>query len=62
MQVQKTKKNSVEYYTPTASTSGVYHPALYNSASYVDDVAAAAGGVGLGELYRNGSVVQIRMS
>ena len=56
------KKNSVEYYTPTASTSGVYHPALYNSASYADDVAAAAGGVGLGELYRNGSVVQIRMS
>jgi hypothetical protein len=55
------KKNSVEYYTPTASTSGVYHPALYNSASYADDTAAAAGGVGLGELYRNGSVVQIRM-
>jgi len=56
------KQNSVEYYTPTASTSGVYHPALYNSASYADDVAAAAGGVGLGELYRNGSVVQIRMT
>ena len=56
------KKNSVEYYTPTASTSGVYHPALYNSASYADDAAAAAGGVDLGELYRNGSVIQIRMS
>ena len=56
------KRNSVEYYQPEANHSGVYHPALYNSASYADDAAAAAGGVGLGELYRNGSVVQIRMS
>ena len=56
------KKNSVEYYTPEASRSGVFHPALYNSASYADDVAAAAGGVRLGELYRNGSVIQIRMT
>lgn len=56
------KKNSVEYYTPEASRSGVFHPALYNSASYADDTAAAAGGVRLGELYRNGSVIQIRMT
>jgi len=56
------KRNSVEYYQPEATHSGVYHPALYNSASYADDAAAAAGGVGLGELYRNGSVVQIRMT
>ena len=57
----ETKANSVEYHTPTATTSGVYHPALYNSASYADDAAASAAGVGLGELYRNGSIVQIRM-
>jgi hypothetical protein len=56
------KRNSVEYYQPEATHSGVYHPALYNSASYADDIAAGAGGVGLGELYRNGSVVQIRMT
>ena len=56
------KKNSVEYYTPEASRSGVFHPALYSSASYADDTAAAAGGVRLGELYRNGSVIQIRMT
>ena len=56
------KKNSVEYYTPEASRSGVFHPALYGSASYADDAAAAAGGVRLGELYRNGSVIQIRMT
>ena len=56
------KANSVEYYQPEATHSGVYHPALYNSASYADDAAASAGGVGLGELYRNGSVVQIRMT
>ena len=56
------KRNSVEYYQPEANHSGVYHPALYNSASYADDTAAAAGGVGLGELYRNGSVIQIRMT
>ena len=56
------KRNSVEYYTPETSRSGVFHPALYNSASYADDTAAAAGGVRLGELYRNGSIIQIRMT
>ena len=36
--------------------------ALRASSSYVDDAAAAAGGVGLGQLYRNGSIVQIRIT
>jgi hypothetical protein len=35
---------------------------LQASASYADDTAAAAGGVGIGEFYRNGSVVQIRIT
>jgi hypothetical protein len=35
---------------------------LRNSASYSNDSAAAAGGVQLGELYRNGSIVQIRIT
>lgn len=30
--------------------------------NYADDVAAAAGGVAVGEIYRNGSVLQIRVS
>ena len=30
--------------------------------NYADDAAAAAGGIGVGQLYRNGSVVQIRVS
>lgn len=34
---------------------------LKNSTTYANDVAAAAGGVEVGELYRNGSVVQIRL-
>jgi len=36
--------------------------ALAASSSYVDDVAAAAGGVAIGELYRNGNIVQIRLT
>jgi len=35
---------------------------LKNSTTYADDTAAAAGGVEIGQLYRNGSVVQIRIS
>ncbi len=36
--------------------------ALAASSSYADDVAAAAGGVAIGELYRNGNIVQIRLT
>jgi hypothetical protein len=35
---------------------------LFTSASYANDAAAAAGGINQGQLYRNGSVVQIRMT
>ncbi len=35
---------------------------LSGSTSYANDVAAAAGGVAVGQFYRNGSVVQIRVS
>lgn len=35
---------------------------LASSTSYADDTAAASGGVAIGEFYRNGSVVQIRVS
>lgn len=36
--------------------------ALAASTTYANDAAAAAGGVAVGQLYRNGSVVQIRVS
>ena len=35
---------------------------LKDSSSYADDTAAAAGGVPIGGLYRNGNIVQIRLS
>jgi len=37
-------------------------PNLASSPSYANDTAAASGGVVIGQLYRNGSVVQIRIS
>ena len=35
---------------------------LATSTSYANDAAAAAGGVKVGQYYRNGSVVQVRVS
>lgn len=35
---------------------------LQSSPSYADDTAASGGGVEIGQLYRNGSIVQIRIS
>lgn len=37
-------------------------PGLQASTSYADDAAAAVGGVGVGQAYRNGSVVQVRIT
>lgn len=36
-------------------------PSIPASTSYTDDTAAAAGGVAVGQVYRNGSVLQIRV-
>jgi len=36
-------------------------PQVSQSLNFVDDTAAAAGGVPLGGLYRNGSFIQIRL-
>jgi hypothetical protein len=33
-----------------------------NSPSYDDDTAAAAGGVAVGELYRNGNFIMVRLT
>jgi hypothetical protein len=40
----------------------IFMPHLRTSTSYTDDAAASAGGVALGQLYRNGSQVMIRVS
>lgn len=45
----------------TAVSQAPNGPALQASASYANDAAAAAGGVLVGEFYRNGSVVQLRI-
>jgi hypothetical protein len=45
-----------------SATGAVSLPGLQASASYASDSAAAAGGVGPGQLYRNGSAVQIRVA
>jgi len=44
------------------NNSGVMMQALLNSPSYSNDSAASAGGVEVGELYRNGSTIRIRMT
>jgi hypothetical protein len=44
-----------------ATLSGV-PSVLASSTSYANDAAAAAGGVKVGQYYRNGSVVQVRVS
>jgi len=43
-------------------SGNISFPVLAASTSYANDSAAASGGVAIGQLYRNGSVVQIRVS
>lgn len=45
----------MEYATKKLSESIIVLP------NYADDTAAAAGGIAIGQLYRNGSVVMIRV-
>lgn len=44
------------------ATLGSGYSKLAASTSYADDAAAAVGGVAIGQPYRNGSVVQVRVS
>jgi hypothetical protein len=46
----------------TRSTGAILMATLQTSASYANDAAAATGGVPVGGLYRNGSVVQVRVA
>ena len=46
----------------TSASVAILIASLPNTTSYADDVAAAAGGVQIGELYRDGSVVKVRVS
>ena len=49
-------------YSLPAGQGGLSWPTLRNAASYANDAAAAAGGVPIGVLYRNGSAVQVRVT
>ena len=44
------------------ATGAVLMPALQLSTTYANDAAAAVGGVAVGQLYRSGSAVQVRVS
>ena len=57
-----TRYTSVKIIPRDATRSGIIMKALQESASYADDSAAANGGVEVGELYRTGSTVKIRMT
>ena len=51
--------------TGTTSVSGVFTAASgvnFTLANYADDATASGGGIAIGQLYRNGSVVQVRVS
>jgi len=54
-----TSQNALTIQPTTGQT--IYMPALQASTSYANDAAAAAGGVAVGQLYRNGSVIQCRI-
>lgn len=45
-----------------ATSLGVLMPVLQASTSYANDAAAAVGGVVVGQLYRNGSIVMVRVA
>jgi hypothetical protein len=49
-------------FTVLNATGAVQMPLLQASASFASDAAAAAGGVAVGQLYRNGSAVQVRVA
>lgn len=46
----------------SGSSSPLILPIVSSSLNFADDTAAAAGGVPLGGIYRNGNVLSIRLS
>jgi len=57
--------NGVRNTSPTLEmlrTDGKIYNALFNLQNFANDTAAATGGIPIGGLYRNGSVVQIRVA
>lgn len=55
-------QNAVERFRVITPNTGLAVQYAATGTSYANDAAAAAGGVAVGQLYRNGSVVQIRVS
>jgi len=66
--LQEVDANVIEFVLGVSSngtlvkSGNISLPVLAASTSYANDTAAAVGGVAIGQLYRNGSVVQIRVT
>ena len=56
-----TRKATVAQLIAGVSTTTVF-ASLVGTPSYSTDAAAAAGGVAIGAAYRNGSIIQVRMT
>jgi hypothetical protein len=54
--------STVTIQTPAAGKAKLVIKGLAASTSYANDTAAAAGGVGIDEIYRNGSIVMVRVT
>ena len=54
--------DTITLQTPAAGKARIVMAGLAASPSYANDAAAAAGGVAIDELYRNGSVVMVRVT
>ncbi len=61
-QSSETTSNQQIALGPVDASFSILIASLPNTTSYADDTAAAAGGVLVGELYRTGSVVKVRVS
>lgn len=70
LRLQRTTNNFSSAVTPlifnAADNIQIERPTIWNhlitTASYANDAAAAAAGVAVGQIYRNGSVMQVRIS
>jgi hypothetical protein len=54
--------NYVASYLADVTKIGVTNPATVPWQNFANDAAAAAGGIGIGQMYRNGSVLQVRVT
>jgi hypothetical protein len=53
--------NYAKNYLSDVTSIGVTNPATVPWQNFANDAAAAAGGIGIGQQYRNGSVLMVRV-